>query len=80
MPILLIVLVVAAVFFLATTWFAKGQVAKIVFSLFGVALVAQGCLGALHAWGETGSIPWTVGWLSLAVLFVVLVVLRWRRP
>ena len=80
MPILLIGLIVAAVLLMAIVWFSKGQVAKIVFSLFGVALVAQGCLGAWHAWGETGSIPWTVGWLSLAVLFVVLVVLRWRRP
>ncbi len=80
MSILLIGLLVALAFSVATTWFFQGQAAKIVFSLLGVGFVAQGCLGALHAWGETGSVPWTVGWLSLAVLFVVLVVLRWRRP
>jgi len=64
----------------AATWSLRGTFAKVAFSLLGTALVAQGCLGALHAWGEGQDLPWTAGWLSFAILFGVLVVLRWRRP
>lgn len=45
----------------------------------GAALIFCGSLGALHAWGEGKSIPWTVGYLVF-VLIGLISVFRQVRP
>ena len=80
MPGLLIAGFVLLALLLVFTWQRSGNSAKVAFSLLCVAPVAQGCIGAIHAWGESGSLTWTVGWLSFAIVFVALIYMRCRRP
>ena len=80
MPILLLAGFVLFLAILLLTWGRRGKSAKVAFSLICVTLVAQGFVGAIHAWGESGNLIWTVGWLSFATLFGVLIYVRWRRP
>ena len=80
MPILLIVGLVSFVLLLILTWRRRGNYAKVAFSLLCVAPVAYGWVGAIHAWGESGSLTWAIGYLSFAILFAVLIYARGRRP
>ncbi len=71
--------VLVGIVLLPLTWFRSGNVPKWAFSLVGFVLILQGGVGALHAWGESQHIGWTVGWALVAILFCILIPLRWRR-
>ncbi|MBM4005812.1 MAG: hypothetical protein FJ295_21420 [Planctomycetes bacterium] len=62
-----------------STWglFNKGR--SILCVLAGIAVTLGAAMGALYAWGESRSIPWTVAYL-IAVVIGIVCVFRQARP
>jgi len=57
--------------------FNRGR--SILCALSGIVVVFGAGMGAMHAWGESRSIPWTVAYL-IAVLIGVVSVIRQVKP
>lgn len=62
------------------SWRKPGTIGKVVFCLLCLPLIVQSAVGALHAWGESKNLPWTIGYLVSASFPVVLTGIRIRRP
>ncbi|MCX8230073.1 MAG: hypothetical protein OTJ44_09040 [Planctomycetota bacterium] len=75
-PILLSLIVLGQIL----CWRQSGTPAKVGFTLLSLPLLAQSGAGALHAWGETRDVPWTIGYLVSAVVLIALIYKRFRRP
>ena len=66
---------------LAGLWASKGGIAKSVFILLSLSLVALCLLAAWYAWAEPPrSIPWTTIYLFFGTFFGALAFFRCRRP
>ena len=60
-------------------WGLFNQGRSILCALAGIVMTLGAAMGALHAWGESRSIPWTVAYL-IAVLIGIVCVLRQAKP
>jgi hypothetical protein len=62
-----------------SVWGVFNRKRSIPCALAGIVIMAGASLGALHAWGEGQSVPWTVAYLTLVLIGAVSLV-RQLKP
>lgn len=76
---LAIFLLIAVVAIGYLVWSAINGNRSLVLPLVAFLLASIAALGAWHAWGESQSLPWTLGYLTIAVGVVLAAATGWVR-
>jgi len=66
-----IIILTAFVTFGLSIWGLFNRGRSILCALAGIVVLFGAGMGAMHAWGESRSIPWTVGYLIVALIGIV---------
>ena len=80
MPVQILIILAFIILGQIYSWRKPGTLAKLIFFLLCLPLIAQSGVGVVHAWGETKNLPWTIGYLVFANFLVVLTGIRVSRP
>jgi len=74
-----IIFLVAFIVLASRIWglFNKGR--SVLCALSGIVMTLGAAMGAMHAWGESRSVPWTVAYVAAALIGIVCV-LRQAKP
>jgi hypothetical membrane protein len=79
MPLTILFAIACLITSLVISWRKPGPVAKISFCLLTLSLIFYTVIGALHAWGESQDIPFTISYTFMGIILTIMTVIRIRK-